>query len=110
MGDEVSGVFMSHGENQRKYHLARDCKVVQEVFPWYNWTLRDKRRTISVISCRLEEAMPMLQTKRIDILDHIERKRFLTIDVTRSRDLSVSLSMTSSWKLSPCGLWRSEGR
>ena len=71
MGDELSGLSMSRGENKRKYHLMRDCKVVQEVSPWYNWTLSDKRRTISVVSCLLEEAMPMLQTKRIDILNHI---------------------------------------
>jgi len=101
---------MSCGANKGKYHLMRDCKVVQEVFPWYNWTLGDKRRTIGVVSCLLEEAMPMLQIRRIDILGHIQEKRLLTIDVTKSRDLSVSLSMTSSWKLSPCPVRRLEGK
>jgi len=53
------------------YHLMRDCKVVQEAFLWYNWTLGDKRRTIGVVGSLLEEAMPMLQIKHVDFLDHI---------------------------------------
>ena len=71
MGDGVSECIMSCGANKGKYHLMRDCKVVQELLLWYNWTLSDKRRTIVVVGCLLEEAMPMLQIKRIDILDHI---------------------------------------
>lgn len=62
---------MSFEASGGKYHLMRDRKVVQEALLWYNWTLSDKRRTIGVVGFLLEEAMPMLQIKQIDFLDHI---------------------------------------
>lgn len=62
---------MSFGASGGKYHLMWDCEVVQEALLWYNWTLGDKRRTIGVVGPLLEEAMPMLQIKHIDFLDHI---------------------------------------
>jgi hypothetical protein len=43
-----------------KYRLVRDRKVICKAFVWYNGTLGDLRRTISVVGVLLEEAMPVL--------------------------------------------------
>jgi hypothetical protein len=43
------------------YRLVWDLEIIQETFVRYNWTLSDERRTIGIVGCLLEEAMPVLQ-------------------------------------------------
>jgi hypothetical protein len=54
-------VSVSYDVIKGPYRLVWDFEIVEETFIRYNWTLSDERRTIGIVGCLLEEAMPVLQ-------------------------------------------------
>jgi len=100
---EVSS-SISYDVSKGHYRLARDFKVIYEVFKWYEGTLSDKGRTIGIVAGTLEEAMPMLQRKHIKTPKRVP-ERSLTMEVAKSKSLFLSRSTTASLSSSPyvCG-------
>lgn len=85
----------------RKYRLVWDREVIQKAVARYNGALSDSIDTVGPVSARLEEAMPMLRTRHIKVPKAAKRERDLTIEVTKSREVSSSSSETLIRNSSP---------
>jgi hypothetical protein len=94
--------------NKESYILVRG-KFIRKTFVRYKGTLGDTSSSIVVVGVMLEDAMPMLYGDSSRFQMH-PRKRDLTMEVGKSKELSLRLSVTLIWSWSPCGILKSKGK
>ena len=92
---QESGLVQYPVPGEKIYRLAQCIESVQEALIRYYRTLGNGGSTVDEICVMLKDTVPMLPKKNCVLLSwHTVTKGDLTIEVAKSRDVSVSWSMT----------------